>query len=202
MGLGRGSAKHRGNAGGSAPTDARAAISELFDAHAAALHSYVSGRTGPTVADDVVSETFVIAFRGWNSFDEARGTARAWLFGIATNQLRHHWRSQERHLAAVAQLIHEMPTPDTSDQTAERIDAAAVVRQLMPALTRLNQLDLDILLLNAWAGLQPAEIAAALGVPGPTVRTKLRRTRQQLRASILLENSRLVALPIGDPDAF
>lgn len=201
MELGRDAPNHDLNAGMSPPLNARSAVGALFDAHAGVLHTYVAGRAGSAVADDVVSETFITAFRGWDTFDGSRGTARAWLFGIATNVLRHHWRSQERYLVATARLAGEIRPQDTTGGIDDRIHAAAMVQQLVPALTRLKQLDLDILLLNAWAGLEPTEIAESLGVPASTVRTKLRRTRRKLRAVIdLVEPFPLIATPTGDTD--
>ena len=165
-------------------TDGSVAVvfAALFDTHAAALHRYLSARVGAAVADDLVSDTFVLAIRRRETFDPDRGSARAWLFGIATNQLRHHHREQARHWAGAARLAaSEVVAPNGMDDAETRLDAAAIVRRLVPDLLLLSDIDRDILLLNAWAGLEPGQIAEALDLPAGTVRSKLSRLRRQLR---------------------
>ncbi|MFC4858097.1 RNA polymerase sigma factor [Actinophytocola glycyrrhizae] len=104
-------------------------FSGLFDRYAPVVHGYLSRRVG-TLADDLLSETFLLAFRGRDGYDPARGPVRAWLFGIATNLLRRHARDEERRYrafgraaAALAPAANEF---DTS--TASRVDAQALVR--------------------------------------------------------------------------
>ena len=70
-----------GRAGGAALTD-------LYDTHARDLHRYLARRLDPVVADDLVAETFLVAWEQRARYDPGRGTARSWLFGIATNLLR------------------------------------------------------------------------------------------------------------------
>jgi hypothetical protein len=57
----------------------------LFDRHAAALHRYLTRRLGGSGSDDLVAQTFLVAFERRSRYDPARPDARAWLFGIATN---------------------------------------------------------------------------------------------------------------------
>ena len=56
----------------------------LFDRHAPAIGRYVARRLGPDTADDLVAETFLVAFRRRGRYDLAYGDARPWLYGIAT----------------------------------------------------------------------------------------------------------------------
>lgn len=160
-----------------------ATFARLFDSHAPGLYRYLAARAGTSMADDLVSETFVLALRRRETFDPLRGSPQAWLFGIASNLLRHHHREQARHLAGVVRLVgqQELLVPDAGLDA--RLDASASVRRLLPDLLRLSDVDRDILLLNAWAGLGPAEIAEALDLPAGTVRSKLSRLRSDLRAT-------------------
>lgn len=150
----------------------------------------MASRAGAQVAEDLVSETFLTALRNRDTFDPVRGTAQAWLFGIATNLLRNHHRSEVRrsevrHLAATTRHLGQAGDEVTADDGVEgRLDAAAAVKRLVPDLLRLDGLDRDILLLNAWAGLTLVEIAAALNMPAGTVRSRLHRLRRDLRAAI------------------
>ena len=81
-------------------SDPRAA--DLYASHVDALHAYVARRVGRDVAADVVAEAFRIAIEDLGRYDAARGSQRAWLFGIATNLLRRHWRTETRRLTAMS----------------------------------------------------------------------------------------------------
>ena len=67
-----------------------------FDLHFDDLFRYASRRVGGDAARDVVSETFRIALERRGSFDQARGSQRAWLFGISTNVIRRFRRTEDR----------------------------------------------------------------------------------------------------------
>ncbi|WP_232519954.1 RNA polymerase sigma factor [Actinosynnema pretiosum] len=88
-------------------SDAGRAFGELFDRHARALHGYLRRRVGD-LADDLVAETFLVAYQGRAGYDPARGTARAWLHGIAANLLRRHLRQEVRGLRALARAGAEV----------------------------------------------------------------------------------------------
>ncbi|MEO6115645.1 MAG: sigma-70 family RNA polymerase sigma factor, partial [Pseudolysinimonas sp.] len=72
-----------------------AAFAELYDRHAVAIHRYASRRLGEA-ADDVMSETFLVAFERRAAFDPAIEDARPWLYGIATTLLKKHRRQEAR----------------------------------------------------------------------------------------------------------
>jgi RNA polymerase sigma factor (sigma-70 family) len=159
------------------------AFSRLFDEHAGDLHRYLARRVGTTIADDLVSETFLAALRGRHSYDPARAGVRPWLYGIAGNLLRRHLRHELRELRATARLVdpHVVETPE--GRIADRLDARTRVAQLAGALARLSDGDREVLLLTSWAGLSPVEIAQAMGIPAGTVRSRLHRVRRWLRAN-------------------
>jgi RNA polymerase sigma factor (sigma-70 family) len=156
----------------------------LFDEQSPGLLRYLTARVGPTVADDLLSEVFVSAIRYRSTFDGSRGTPRVWLYGIASNLLHRHRQEQARHLARAGRMVamteREIADHDGADS---RIDAAAAVRALLPALATLTDEDRDVLLLNAWAGLEPNQIAQVLDLPAGTVRSKLSRIRRSLRTA-------------------
>ena len=89
------------------------------------------------------------------------------LFGIATNLLRHHLRSEARRLRAYA-----------------RVDRPPDIREIAAALAQLSTDERDVLLLFAWADLRYEEIAVALQMPIGTVRSRLNRARGRLRELI------------------
>lgn len=155
----------------------------LFEAHAAGLYRYLARRAGAAVAEDVLSQTFLVAVEQQDRYDPGRGGTRAWLYGIAANLLRHHYRSESRRWHAYARYSLEV-VPDTADTAAGRADASTAQRALAGPIAALDAADRDVLLLYAWADLSYAEIAAALGIPVGTVRSRLHRVRGRLKAAL------------------
>jgi RNA polymerase sigma factor (sigma-70 family) len=163
-------------------------FAETFDRYFREIHGYIARRLGTGVADDIAAETFLIAYRKRASFDYQEGTVRAWLYGIATRLVSHHRRDELRAYRALQRAAARPATDDRmvdhTDRVTERVAAAAVQRELAPALAALSQGDRDVLLLVALADLTHAEVASALGIPYGTVGSRLSRARRQLRAAL------------------
>lgn len=156
----------------------------LFDRHAVAVHRYLARRVGGA-ADDLLAETFLIAFRRRSTYRSQGVDPRAWLYGIATNVLHRQSRQEERRYRMLARLVATTSDVMSSDDEAvERADAQALRQQLAVALARLKRGDRDVLLLTAWAGLSYVEIAAVLSIPVGTVRSRLNRARRLTRESL------------------
>jgi RNA polymerase sigma factor (sigma-70 family) len=162
--------------------DAPAAFGELFDRHARSLRRYAASRAGSAVADDIMSETFLIAFERRSGFDHSWDDARPWLFGIATNVIRQHSRAESRRLKAIARAGHDV-ADDEFSAAAGRIDAQLAIRRVATVLRAMSQESRDTLLLWAWADLTYEQIAQATGVPIGTVRSRINRARGTLRAA-------------------
>ncbi|MFK4088736.1 RNA polymerase sigma factor [Kribbella sp. NPDC020789] len=158
-------------------------FARLFDQHAVPMHRYLARRVGAEQAHDLVSETFLAAFRQRDSYDPALAAAKAWLYGIATNLARRHVRQEVRGLHATARAgSREADNLAAHDGlVAERVDAQNLARRIAPAIAELSEGDRDVLLLTSWAGLTTVEVADALGIPVGTVRSRLHRVRRQLR---------------------
>jgi RNA polymerase sigma-70 factor (ECF subfamily) len=160
------------------------AFAELYDRHAVPIHRYVSRRLGDGMADDVVAETFLGAFRGRLRYDLRRQDARPWLYGIAANMIGKHRRAEVRRLRTLARAGADPVTADHADLVNNRIAATAVRRDLLLALAGLSADDREVLLLNAWAELSYEETAAALAIPVGTVRSRLNRARRKVREAL------------------
>jgi RNA polymerase sigma-70 factor (ECF subfamily) len=158
-------------------------LTRLYDEHARDLHRYLARRLTVSVADDLVAETFLVAWEQRARYDPGRGSPRAWLFGIATNLLRRHARTEAATLRALAKSAGRADT-DTPADVPARVDADRAARGLAAGLAGLRAEERDVLLLVAWAGLRPVEIAAALSLDDRTVRTRLHRARTKLRDSL------------------
>lgn len=161
------------------------ALTRLYDAHARDLHRYLARRLDTETADDLVAETFLVAWEQRARYDPARGVARAWLFGIATNLLRRHARVEAATLRAMARDAGRAAVAEQEDTaSAARVDAGRAARSLAAGLAELRAEERDVLLLVAWAALRPVEIATALDLDVRTVRTRLHRARTRLRTRL------------------
>src|SRR5262245_62383479 len=89
--------------------DSADGFARLYDDHAAGLHRYLARRVGEHTAYDLVSETFLVAFRQRSGYDPERAGPRAWIYGIATNLLRRHVRQEIRGLRAVERVARREP---------------------------------------------------------------------------------------------
>jgi RNA polymerase sigma-70 factor (ECF subfamily) len=101
----------------------------LMSDHHAEIYRYVLRVTGRRQdADDLSQETFLRAFRAHRALPPD-ANQRAWLFAIATNLTRNHFRSQKRRRAAYAAVITE-----TSEVDEERPDGTSISREIGAAV--------------------------------------------------------------------
>lgn len=154
---------------------------DLFDEHFADIHRYIARRLSQDVADDLAAEVFVIALRGGH--DPSIGPARPWLYGIATNLVARHRRTETRRWKAISRTA-ERHRAGHEDEVLDRVDAQRFTAPLARALAGLKQRDRDVVLLVALGGLSHAEVAAALEIPYGTVASRLNRARKLLRRAL------------------
>lgn len=155
----------------------------LFDRHYASIHHFIARRLGTEQADDLAAETFARAFNARSSFDPSRGEPRPWIYGIASNIIKMHARSDERRLRAYARVPTEI-AEDFSDLATDRASAEALGLALTNVVMELSPDDREVLLLHVWADLSLSEVAFALGTPEGTVRSRLSRSRKRLQESL------------------
>jgi RNA polymerase sigma factor (sigma-70 family) len=166
--------------------DARArpaAFGALYERHARVVHRYAARRAGTTVADDIMSETFLVAFERRNSYELEREDARPWLLGIATTLLRKHARLEARAWKGLVAAGAAAIDHDAIESLGSRVDAETAFRSLASTIRRMPSRDRDALLLYAWGDLDYEGVAHALGIPIGTVRSRLNRARRTLRAT-------------------
>ena len=167
--------------------DSPEVFGELYDRHASIIYRYAARRAGDFVADDVTSETFLVAWEQLETYDLDREDARPWLFGIATNLLRRHHRAEAKMLKTAAKAASREAIGDDSDRIAAQVDAVVATGRTAGTLKSMAAVDRETLLLYAWADLTYEGIALAMDVPVGTVRSRLNRARQSLRTQLNLE---------------
>lgn len=145
-----------------------------------AIHGYLARRAGPEAADDLLSEVWLRAFAARSKYDARHADARPWLYGIARNVLREHWRAH----GGQADLRDRAAAPedvDPWDGVDDRLDSAREAQQAIAAVRALPAAEREVLLLTAWEHLTPAEAAQVLDIPPGTARSRLHRARAAVR---------------------
>jgi RNA polymerase sigma-70 factor (ECF subfamily) len=179
------------------------AFVEVVRRHELAIHAFLARRGGHQVADDLLGEVWLRAFAARGGYDGRHDDARPWLYGIARNVLRGHWRAMREAgpgsgsgprsgsgsgsgsglgLGSGSGTAGEIADP--WDEVVDRLDSAAQVRAIAAAVRGLPREEREVLLLVAWEQLTPAQAAVALGVPPGTARSRLHRARAALRAQL------------------
>ncbi|MGW1616702.1 RNA polymerase sigma factor [Streptomyces sp. NPDC002285] len=160
----------------------RAAFQEVFEEHSRMVYVHALRATNDwAVAEDVVSLTFLEA---WRLREKLRGevvNVRLWLLAIATNVLRNTARAAHRHKAAMSRLPPRQPIPDFAEELVGRITDAEQLAAATRALRRLRRGEREVVTLCVWSGLSYVAAAEVLGVPVGTVRSRLSRARSRLR---------------------
>ena len=148
----------------------------IYAAHHQQVYAYAVGRAGRDLADDVVSDTFLVA---WRRLDAVPAAALPWLLGVARNVIRDRYRDEVRQAGVAAELrawVDEAER-DVADGVTER---AAV----LAALGRLGEQDRELLTLGAWHGLAAREAARVVGCSTATYFVRLHRARRRLEQAM------------------
>ena len=166
-----------------AGTGAAAEFERLYRANVDGVTAYFARRTkDPQMVADLTADTFVAAITGFGSFDPRKGTARAWVFGIAGHVYASYCQAYSQQQQRLQRLSGRRDLDlDQVEELLERIDAERAATSLLSELARLPEADRAVIDLVDIAGLRPAEAATALGLTPGTVRMRLMRARARLR---------------------
>ncbi|GAA3337069.1 sigma-70 family RNA polymerase sigma factor [Amorphoplanes nipponensis] len=159
-----------------------AAFGQLFEDHARAVYRHVVRSSGSwSSAEDIVSLTFLEAWRLRGSLRPDGDSVLPWLLGIAVNVTRNSRRTARRHASALIRLPPAEAMPDFADELVNRMRDSEQLAAAATALHRLRPAEREVFTLCVWSGLDYAQAAEALGVPVGTVRSRLSRARARLR---------------------
>ncbi|MEN0068488.1 MAG: RNA polymerase sigma factor [Myxococcota bacterium] len=150
----------------------RDAFRVLFDRYGDRLHRFFSRSAGPEVAADLVQTTFLYLHRARHDFDRRRAL-RPWLFAIACNTRREHWRRRKRRAETPLREGQEGFTAPSTSSVRDRL-----VRR---ALEQLPEHQREVMVLRWYGELSFAEIAAALGIRTNAAKVRAHRAHRQLR---------------------
>jgi len=156
----------------------QARFEALFNEHYAAVHRYALRRAEAPLAEEVVNEAFLVA---WRRLDEVPEEPLPWLYGTAKHVLANRRRDAARHARRIGAAAAESGALNAASDPAERLaerDAA------LRAFTGLSEPDREALRLVAWERLSLAEAARAAGVSRPAFAMRVHRARRRLAARL------------------
>jgi RNA polymerase sigma-70 factor (ECF subfamily) len=164
--------------------DDDAQFERLYRAHASSVRAYARRRlTSDTLADDVVSDVFLVV---WRRLDEVPRQPLPWLYGIARRALANRRRGEARVLALRMRIAGGRHDAETDHGDDPRV---------LQALGQLSSADRELLLLVAWEGLEPAELAQALDAKPGTIAVRLHRARRRFAAALGALDEHVSAAP-------
>lgn len=129
-------------------------------------------------AEDIAQEAFIKAFNKLRDFDPAKSRFSTWLYKIATNRAIDYLRATKRAIPAEdIELLADESAPDYEAEETKR-EVRDAVAKLQPPAHR------QVIEAYYWRGESYQQIAEAQKIPINTVRTRLRRAKQQLRSDL------------------
>ncbi|GJM19131.1 MAG: DNA-directed RNA polymerase sigma-70 factor [Phycisphaeraceae bacterium] len=153
------------------------AFSRLYRTHYRAVAGYLYRRTGDAaLAEDLAAETFIAAWRALPRYRHRGVPFRSWLLRIATNQANAAARSVRPRRAA-----EQSASVPAHTQPCEADEQADAVHRAMHALTPEHQTAIALVYFES---MTVAQAGAVLGVPAGTVKSRLARARDALRAEL------------------
>lgn len=167
----------------------------VYREHYRQVYAYAVARTGRQLADEVVADTFLVAWRRFAVLP--RAAPLPWLLAVARNVVRERFRAEARQQALAAEMQvwisdDELLVADVADGVAER---AAV----LAALARLSEPDRELLTLVAWHGLTPQQAARVVGCSTASYFVRLHRARRRLQNAMATATDPNTALPARAP---
>ena len=144
----------------------------LFRCNYVAVVRYVRSRIPAEATDDVVAETFVVA---WRRLDAVPEEPLPWLLGVARNVIATQRRGARRRTALSSRI------QDAAGHNAQEVEELGAVAA---ALASLPEKDREALTLTAWDGLTPRDAAVVLGTSAGAFRVRLHRAKKRLRAAL------------------
>jgi RNA polymerase sigma-70 factor (ECF subfamily) len=160
---------------GQASRERQARFELLFESCHAQVAAYVRRRVPNEAVEDVVEETFLVA---WRRFERVPSEPLPWLYGVARRVLANERRGGRRADALAERLAHEAERAPAADATP------GLSADLEAALRALSEREREAVLLIAWEGLTPGQAAVAAGCSAAAFRVRLHRARRQLTLAL------------------
>jgi RNA polymerase sigma-70 factor (ECF subfamily) len=167
----------------------------MYEENCGRVYAYAVSKAGRQLADEIVSEVFLIA---WRRFTELPDPPLPWLLVAARNVAASQFRAvlRERSVAAEMQAWTsqaELTVTDIGDQVTDRI-------ALLTALASLPEPDRELLTLVAWHGLSAKSAAHVVGCSTAAFFVRLHRARRRLEVAVAAVTAEPVQADIRPAD--
>lgn len=157
---------------------AQVGVRQVYDAHFGRLVGWTTSLVGdPDLAHDLATEAFVKLWNNWSTVEDPR----AWLYTVAANLVRDHWRKRSREHAAYDRLTGGAPLGDNAAQPQPDYAAVLSVRDAVQALPDRLRV---VVMLHYFADLSVAQVAHQLGKSEGTIKRDLYDARKILASRL------------------
>ncbi len=151
-------------------------VREAYTAHAAELYGFAVRSLGDSgLAEEAVQETFLRAWRAGDRFDPQIGSLRTWLFAILRNVVIALSRARAARPGVAEGGI---------EPSVEPFDEALLAWQIEEAMRRIGEQHRRVLVETYYRGRPYAEVAAELGIPVGTVKSRVYYALRALRIAL------------------
>jgi RNA polymerase sigma factor (sigma-70 family) len=159
---------------GGSDDDASERLTHLFQQHCASVRNFARRRVGPDDAQEIVAETFLVA---WRRINDLSDPPLPWLYKVASFEIANHRRRNERHARVELALVEGLGQQQGGGDSGQSEDDANAVNAAFSALSPSDQ---EVLRLAAWERLSSAEGAIVIGCSVSAYKVRLHRARSRL----------------------
>jgi RNA polymerase sigma-70 factor (ECF subfamily) len=163
----------------------------IYEQHAAAIRRFVARRVEPDAVDDVVAETFAIAWRRL----PREADPLPWLYAVAGRVMYGHFRGRSRRARLFARLTGAYGGERASDPAELIVDDPVLAR----AFATLGPSAREAIRLVAWEGLTNQEAAAIVGCSAGTFAVRYSRARTRLATALERETAAALVVTEAEP---
>jgi RNA polymerase sigma-70 factor (ECF subfamily) len=172
----------------------------LFDRYYERLARFFHNKVSEAATADLIQATFLACTEGRERYRGGEGGFRSYLFAIAHNLLRMHYRSRQSRPDPID--FGATSAQEIEPSISEILRGREEQRLLLEALRRIPIECQEVLELHYWEQLGTAEIGEIVGVPAGTVKSRLQRGRRLLEEKLraLASSPQVLASTLTDLD--
>jgi RNA polymerase sigma-70 factor (ECF subfamily) len=159
------------------------AIEDLYRHYASQVRAIAFRMTrSDELCDEVVQDVFIAVWRHAHEYDPARGGVGVWLRSVARHKLIDLLRREERIHGNAGEIPRELPArgPSVHDMAAVGVER----ERILVALAGLPEIQRAAIELAFWGGMSHTQVAARLGIPLGTAKTRIRTGLRRLRVDL------------------
>jgi len=169
-----------------------AALASLYDHHGRLAYSLAFGILGDGAdAEEAVADAFLQAWTSAPTFDPSRATVAGWLTMMVRTRALDRLRSRRRRGALIERVAQfegvDAVRPAAMEEADARAERSQAGERVAAALATLPPAQRKVIELAFFGGLSHSEIAAQLGEPLGTVKTRIRSAMEKLRSLLAPE---------------